>query len=63
MGFFNWIRGAVKSAVLAGFQDAVTELDESKGTVDQTVLVLEYRPNEELPPVRSGNGRVKSLAK
>ena len=26
MGFFNWVRSSVKSAVLAGFQDAHDEL-------------------------------------
>ncbi len=43
MGFFNWIRSCIKSAVLAGFQDAMNELDSTEGSVQPISLALEYR--------------------
>lgn len=63
MGFFNWVSSSVKSAVLRGFQEAVDELENSNGNVQPTVLVLDYRPDGEPPPVRSGNGRMKTISK
>lgn len=60
MGVFNWVRTSIKAAVLAGFQDAVTELATADANVEVPTLHLDYRPTD---AVTEGNGQTKRLSR
>jgi hypothetical protein len=60
MGFFNWVRTSIKAAVLAGFQDAVTELATADANVEVPTLQLDYRPTDGVP---EGTGQAKRLTR
>lgn len=66
MGFFAWVRHQVGSAVVAGFEDGLRQVDESAEAADAQgeplrFLRVEIAPG--LPAAEPSNARRKRKAK